>query len=79
MPTIQTVLNFYQQNEFIHPYKHDIIGQPKEYLIYRRKYVVTAINYWESNINCSLQSKTYNVRYFTTELEIIDKELQKHK
>lgn len=59
-----------------HPFKHHIIGKPKEQLLNRRPYVLSAISSWKNNIyNSTPDRVTYNVNYFEVELRIIDKEL----
>ena len=59
-----------------HPYLHDIIGKSKEELLNRRRYVVLAIEVWRENrLDATPDRVAYNINYFETELQIIDKEL----
>lgn len=63
-------------NEKNHPFKHDIIGKPKEQLLNRRPYVLGAISAWKENrYNATSDRVAYNVNYFEVELRIVDKEL----
>ena len=65
-------------NENNHPSRHDIIGKSKEDLLNRRRYVVLAIEVWKENLNDATPARVaYNVNYFETELQIIDKELSR--
>ena len=59
-----------------HPNRNDILNKDKETLKLRRRYVLIAIEYWESADNTH-EMKTYNVEFFKKELEIIDKQLEK--
>lgn len=59
-----------------HPFKHDIIGKPKEMLLNRRPYVLGAISAWKENrYNATPDRVAYNVNYFEVELRIVDKEI----
>lgn len=61
-----------------HPFKHDIIGKPKEQLLNRRPYVLGAIEAWRDNkYNATPNRVAYNINYFEVELKIIDKELSR--
>lgn len=61
-----------------HPYRHAIIGKPKEQLLNRRPYVLSAISAWKENrYNAAHDRVAYNINYFEVELKIIDKELKK--
>ena len=61
-----------------HPFKHHIIGEPKEQLINRRPYVLGAIEAWKENkYNATPDRVAYNINYFEVELKIIDKELSR--
>lgn len=67
-------------NEKNHPSRNDIIGKSKEELLNRRTYVVAAIEAWKENkYNATPDRIDYNINYFETELQIVDKELQKNK
>lgn len=64
-------------NEKNHPSRYDIIGKSKEELLSRRLYVITAIEVWKENrLDATPDRVTYNINYFETELQIIDKELK---
>jgi len=73
-----TVINTNKElNEKNHPYRHDIIGKSKEELLHRRLYVVAAIEDWKKNkYDATSDRVAYNINYFETELQIIDKELK---
>ena len=59
-----------------HPFKHDIVGKPKEQLLTRRSYVLCAISAWKENrYNATPDRVVYNINYFEVELKIVDKEL----
>jgi len=63
-----------------HPYRHDIIGKSKEELLNRRPYIVAAIEAWKENrYDATPDRVAYNIKYFETELQIIDKELKTNK
>ena len=56
--------------------KDNIIGKSKEELLNRRLYVITAIEVWRENrLDATPDRVAYNINYFETELQIIDKEL----
>ena len=59
-----------------HPNRNEIINKDEKYLKIRRRYVLMAIDMWESKQKVS-KDKEYNIDYFKKELEIIDKELEK--
>jgi len=76
-----TVINTEKElNEKNHPYRHDIIGKSKEELLNRRPYIVAAIEAWKENrYDATPDRVAYNIKYFETELQIIDKELKTNK
>ena len=59
-----------------HPNRNEIINKDEKYLKIRRRYVLMAIDMWESKQKVS-KDKEYNIDFFKKELEIIDKELEK--
>lgn len=62
--------------EKTHPYRYAIIGMPKEQLLNRRPYALSAISAWKENrYNATHDIVAYNINYFEVELRIIDKEL----
>ena len=59
-----------------HPFRHDIIGKPKENLLNRRPYILGAISAWKDNRYKATRARVaYNINYFEAELKIVDKEL----
>jgi len=49
----------------------------KEQLLNRKKYVEIAINFWSENKEQAPKDRVdYNMEYFTTELNLINKRLQ---
>ena len=74
MKTKNEKMNTIKENN--HPSRHDIIGKSKEELLNRRLYVITAIEVWRENrLDATPDRVAYNINYFETELQIIDKEL----
>lgn len=62
-----------------HPYRHQIIGSPKERLLNRRPYILGAISAWKENrYNATPDRVVHNINYFEAELKILDKELATH-
>ena len=61
-----------------HPNRNEIVNKDETYLKIRRRYVLMAIEMWESAPDTH-EMKEYNIDYFKKELEIIDKELEKLK
>jgi len=60
-----------------HPMKNEINSLSKGQLLNRRKYVEIAINFWTENKENAPQDRVdYNLDYFTTELNLINKKLK---
>jgi hypothetical protein len=60
-----------------HPMKNEINSLSKEQLLNRRKYVDIAINFWSDNKeNAPKDIVDFNLDYFTTELNLINKKLK---
>ena len=61
-----------------HPCRDYVIGKSKEELLNKRAYVVGAIEAWKENwYDATPDRIAYNINYFKTELEILDKELSR--
>lgn len=59
-----------------HPVANEIKSLSREQLINRRKYVEIAINFWTENKEQAPKDRVdYNLDYFTTELNLINKRL----
>ncbi len=57
--------------------KNEINSLSKEQLLNRRKYVDIAINFWSDNKeNAPKDRVDFNLDYFTTELNLINKKLK---
>lgn len=60
-----------------HPMANEIKYLSKEQLLNRKKYVEIAINFWSENKEQAPKDRVdYNMEYFTTELNLINKRLQ---
>ena len=78
MKTKNEKMNTIKENN--HQSRHDIIGKSKEELLNRRRYVVAAVEVWRENrLDATPYIVAYNINYFETELQIIDKELKRKK
>lgn len=58
-----------------HPQIHNIIGQPKEQLLNRKKAVEYALFMWRKETE--RENREYNLKYFSEELDLINKELKR--
>lgn len=59
-----------------HPMANEIKSLSREQLINRRKYVEIAIDFWTENKEQAPKDRIdYNLDYFTTELNLINKRL----
>jgi hypothetical protein len=62
---------------FNHPMKNEINFLSREQLFNRRKYVDIAISFWvENKENAPKDRVDFNLDYFTTELNLINKKLK---
>ena len=60
-----------------HPMANEIKSLSKEQLLNRKKYVEIAINFWSENKEQALKDRVdYNLDYFKTELNLINKRLK---
>ena len=60
-----------------HPMANEIKSLSKEQLLNRKKYVEIAINFWSENKEQAPKDRVdYNLDYFKTELNLINKSLK---